>query len=239
MTKTVNPKRKTKQQVLGTVHDLLRKWNEQHKTLLVEIGIGVVKQAGFGILNELPSAPGNFAIRLRGSRSSLFLDYEWQRYAKIEKWDGEHGVVVSRKGPNSTWMRLSDDLGERETGLRFEPTESDIQAALGQLMLWAQAHTQVIYMSGTEISNVSFPARLVRLLDCDGFLVAGNPVGRVSRIAGKISVSSAAYVRVFREENHVTVELRSENGHVCSVSNVSGSLEEQLLQLRSLAKLQN
>ena len=239
MTKTVNPKRRTKQRVLGIVHDVLREWNEQHKTLLVEIGIGVVKQAGFGILNEFASAPGNFSVRLRGSRSSLLLDYEWQRYAKVEKWDGKHGVLVSRKRPNSTWMRLSDDLGERAAELQVEPTESDIQAALGQLMLWAQAHTQVVYRSGTEISDISFPGRMVEPLDYDGFLVAGNPVGRVSHIAGQILVRSANYVRVFREESHTTVFLRSENGNVCIVSDVSGSVEEQLLQLRSLDKLQN
>ncbi|HXM62987.1 MAG TPA: hypothetical protein VN950_19150 [Terriglobales bacterium] len=237
MTKSMGPKTQRRQQTFPTVYDLLCKWNKQHQTLLVEIGVGIVTQAYRGILDEVAS--GNFLAHLKGSRSLLVLDGEWQRYAKIERWDGKHSVVVSRKRPNSAWMRLSDDPGERESELRAEPTEVDIQAALRQLTLWAQNHVQVIYRSGTEISDVSFPAWLVGPGDCDSFLVADNPVGRVSRIAGQILVRSANYVRVLREESHTTVFFRSENGNVCMVEDVSGSPEDQLMQLRSLSKLRN
>jgi hypothetical protein len=230
MTKTASPKREAK--VLRTLHDLLRYWKEQHKSLLVEIGIGVVTQACYGVLDEV--APGNFLVHLKGSRSLLVLDGEWQRHAKHVHEDGKQGIMVSRKGTNSTWIRLSD--------AGVEPTEVDIQTVLRQLTLWAQARTLIFYRSGTDISDVIFVARLVGPGDSDSFLVVGDPEGglpRISRMAGQILLRSAESVRIHREENHVTVVLRSGGGNICLVSDASGSPEDQLMQLRSLSKLQN
>ena len=62
---------------------------------------------------------------------------------------------------------------------------------------------------------------------------------RISRMAGQILVREAKYVRVLREEDHATVFLRSENGNVCLASDVSGSLEDQLMHFPSLSKLHN
>jgi hypothetical protein len=228
MTKTASPKREAK--VLRTLHDLLRYWKEQHKSLLVKIGIGVVTHAFYGTLDEV--APGNFFVHLKGSRSLLVLDGEWQRHAKLVNEDGKQGIMVSRKGTNSTWIRFFD------AGVK--PTESDIQLVLRQLTLWAQARTLIMYGSGTEISDVIFPARLVGPIDSDSFLIVGDPEkGRRPRIGGQIFPRSADSLRVDRNAKQVVIVLQRGDASTYLVSWMSGSLEDQLMQLRSLSKLQN
>jgi hypothetical protein len=222
---------------LDAIQERLQTWKEQHKTLLVEVGTGVVTQAGVGILHELAS--GNFAVQLAGSRSLLLLDDKWQRYAKLNKGGKHSTILASQEGLNAPWIQLSDDLGDHGDELLAEATEADIQMALSQLTLWAQARALVIFGSGTKIGEVTFVGRLVGPRDNDSFLVIGDPESGLRRVGGQILLRSAEYVHVHREENHAAVVLRSRDGDICAVFHGSGSPEDQMLILQSRWKIDN
>jgi hypothetical protein len=237
--KPISSKRQTKHssRSLDAIREQLHNWKEQHKTLLVETGAGVVTQAGVGILHELLS--GKFAVQLAGSRSLLLLDDKWERYVKLNKGGKHSTLLASKKGPNAPWIRLSDDLGDHGDELLAEAREGDIQMALSHLTLWAQARALVIFGSGTKIGEVTFVGRLVGPRDNDSFLVVGDPESGLRRVGGQILPRSAEYVHVHREKDHVAIVLRSRDGDICAVFHGSGSPEDQMLTLQSRWKIDN
>jgi hypothetical protein len=104
---------------------------------------------------------------------------------------------------------------------------ADLDAAISQLKVWAQAGKLIRFESGTSLSAINFMAGLVPGAD-DSFIVRGADEFGAAGMGGGIYLSEAEYVRVCREESHVAVILRRLGGSICVVFDDSGRLEKLL-----------
>ena len=111
--------------------------------------------------------------------------------------------------------------------------QADIQAAIAQLKVWAEANTVIRYESGSLLTGINFCGRL-RSGMADSFWVAGAPEYGAAGMSGQIQPEFAEYVRVEQTENYMAVILRRMDGASCIVFEERGPRAE-LLRARSLS----
>jgi hypothetical protein len=100
-------------------------------------------------------------------------------------------------------------------------------------------HCSCWTMSGRDMRSSRCRAANITV-DSDSVFVVGDSENRSSSgICGEISLCSAEYVRVDRNAKHLVITLQSGDASTYLVSGMSGSPGDQLMQPRSLSKLQN